>query len=337
MRPSRGDPDGVCADGGTGMSCVGASSFPPCREVVSTPTGGRASLLSTCVEMGRGTQGTRSHGRGRSCGAPAALVAVRRRRAAPPAGSFRDSQTLLEPFSVFLEKAGGGGDAELSDGVLEGGQDTRVSHGALQEAGAGEDSVRPPESSRLQPRLSCADSDAPAAPSLLPSAPMSVISREERDKPASCVSVQKPARSFPVLRTETRHRFRPRSSVGGGAVGQHGPTAQGRAALLARPQRVQEPQPHTRASTVRRRPARRHSWETEFRVQRTRSPGSGAKPSVSCRPWPVRVPHSLCAEGGVRSGVQKVLMVAGPSPPAVNTCTSSRYSVDGLRLGTART
>lgn len=48
------------------------------------------------------------------------------------------------------------------------------------------------------------------------------------------------------------------------------------------------------------------------------------------------VPHSLSAEGSVRSGVQKVLMVAGPSPPAVSTCTSSRYSVDGLRLGTVR-
>lgn len=50
----------------------------------------------------------------------------------------------------------------------------------------------------------------------------------------------------------------------------------------------------------------------------------------------VCVPYSLCAEGSVRSGVQKVLMVAGPSPPAVSTCTSSRYSVDGLRLGTVR-
>lgn len=44
-----------------------------------------------------------------------------------------------------------------------------------------------------------------------------------------------------------------------------------------------------------------------------RKPGGGA--------W-----HSLCAaaaEGG-RSGVRKVLMVAGPSPAAVSTCTSRR-------------
>lgn len=41
----------------------------------------------------------------------------------------------------------------------------------------------------------------------------------------------------------------------------------------------------------------------------------------------------LCAGG---SGVRKVLTVAGPSPPVVSTCTSSRYRVDGLRLDTVR-
>lgn len=39
-------------------------------------------------------------------------------------------------------------------------------------------------------------------------------------------------------------------------------------------------------------------------------------------PWQgrdLRARHSLCAEDGGKSGVRKVLMVAGPSPSAVRT------------------
>lgn len=174
---------------GFGDVLRGAASFPPCWEVVSTPAGGRASLLPTCAgDPGHKVTWEREVMRGR--------------RTAPPAGAFRESQTPLEPFSVFLEKAGGAGDAALSDGVLGETGHTRQSWCAPGSGGGGH-RVGPQRAPACR-RGSPARTRTPLPPlALLPSAPRSVGSREGRDKPASCVTVQKPARSF--LRPQDRN------------------------------------------------------------------------------------------------------------------------------------
>lgn len=178
------------------LSSASPVDIPICRSMglvfISSVLGrgvhptGCVSLVSSCVEMGRGTQGTRLHRRGRSRGAPAASVTACLHREAQLACSFFNSQCSSRLVS-FWRRLVMMRMPRFQMGSW-GGQDTRISHVALGKPGTGGESIRPTACSR--PRR------APL--------PRSTQSQEDRDKllPASS---SKPSASS-LLGTETRHQ-----------------------------------------------------------------------------------------------------------------------------------